>query len=421
MADAAERTQITADQAAEETAREKATRGPGPAKVARAYFDAIAARDLDRMVAHWAPGAIDNIVSVGEMPAPEGIRAFFSELFTAVPDMKFEVLDLIAARNQAAVRWRATGTFCGGPLQGVEPTGARLHLEGMDLLTVEKGLIQRNEAYNDGMELARQIGVMPPRDSAAERGMTAAFNTRTRLIRSLFKPRVERIADDVWLVAGGFPSKVMNVYLIKDGERVIVFDAGIKAMTKGIASAAAGIGTIDRIVLGHGHPDHRGAAPGLGVPVFCHPDEVADATGDGGAHYFDFSKLEHGFARIGMPLFLKSWDGGAVEIAGTISEGDEIAGFRVVHLPGHAPGLIGLWRESDRLALCSDTLYTLDPQTGRKGPPRVPHRAFNKDTEQARASIRKLAALEPATVWPGHADPVVGDVRTELERIANEP
>ena len=122
-----------------------------------------------------------------------------------------------------------------------------------------------------------------------------------------------------------------------------------------------------------------------------------------------------------MPLFLKSWDGGPVEIAGTVSEGDEIAGFRVVHLPGHAPGLIGLWRESDRLALCSDTLYTLDPQTGRKGPPRVPHRAFNKDTEQARASIRKLAALEPATVWPGHADPVVGDVRSELERIANEP
>ena len=87
----------------------------------------------------------------------------------------------------------------------------------------------------------------------------------------------------------------MNVYLIKDGDRVIVFDAGIKAMTKGLASAAAAIGPIDRVVLGHGHPDHRGAAPGLGVPVYCHPDEVADATGDGGEHYFDFSKLEHGF------------------------------------------------------------------------------------------------------------------------------
>jgi hydroxyacylglutathione hydrolase len=121
-----------------------------------------------------------------------------------------------------------------------------------------------------------------------------------------------------------------------------------------------------------------------------------------------------------MPRMLRIWDGGPVNIEGTVSEGDEIAGFKVIHFPGHAPGQIGLWRESDRLALVSDTLYTLDPQTGAHGPPRVPHRAFNEDTEQARASIRKLAELEPASVWPGHADPVTGDVRGELERAARE-
>ena len=94
---------------------------------------------------------------------------------------------------------------------------------------------------------------------------------------------------------------------------------------------------------------------------------------------------------------LPIWDGGPVKIAGTVSEGDDVAGFEVVHLPGHAPGLIGLWRESDRFALVSDTFYTVDPQTGRHGHARVPHRAFNWDTEVARASIRKLAALQPAT------------------------
>ncbi len=41
----------------------------------------------------------------------------------------------------------------------------------------------------------------------------------------------------------------------------------------------------------------------------------------------------------------------------------------------------------------------------------MPHRAFNHDTDQAIASLRKLAAMEPATVWPGHANPVTGDVR----------
>jgi glyoxylase-like metal-dependent hydrolase (beta-lactamase superfamily II) len=191
-------------------------------------------------------------------------------------------------------------------------------------------------------------------------------------------------------------------------------------MKRQIGPVAAGFGGLTRVILGHGHADHRGAAPGLGVPVFCHPAEVADAEGDGGAHYFDFSQLERGFARFGMPLLLKMWDGGPVKIEGTFSEGDEIAGFEVKHFPGHAPGLIGLWREADRLALVSDTLYTLDPQTGMKGAPRVPHKAFNKDTDEARASIRKLAALDPRSVWPGHADPLMGsNLRSELERVAD--
>ena len=57
------------------------------------------------------------------------------------------------------------------------------------------------------------------------------------------------------------------------------------------------------------------------------------------------------------------WDGGPVEIAGTVDEGDDVSGFRVVHLPGHAPGLIALFRESDRLALTSDCFYVIDPET----------------------------------------------------------
>jgi len=209
----------------------------------------------------------------------------------------------------------------------------------------------------------------------------------------------------------------MNVYLVRDGEGVLLYDAGARTMTRSVAMAAASLGGLTRVLLGHGHADHRGVAPGLGVPVHCHPAERADAEGDGGEHYFDFSKLNPA-GRVLMPRLLRSWDGGPVSIAGTVEEGDEVAGFSVVHLPGHAPGLIGLWRESDRLALVSDCIYTVDPQTGRKGHARVPHRAFNLDTEQARASILKLAALEPAAAWAGHADPVIGDVREALERAA---
>ncbi len=65
----------------------------------------------------------------------------------------------------------------------------------------------------------------------------------------------------------------------------------------------------------------------------------------------------------------------------------------------------------------SDCVYTVD-MWGRNSEPHVPPAVYNYDTEQARESIRKLAAMEPAIAWPGHAKPVSGDVRTKLERGA---
>ena len=60
---------------------------------------------------------------------------FFSELFEAFPDLQFEVLDVVAEGDRAAVRWRARGTFAGpGTSMGFEPNGARADLEGMDLV-----------------------------------------------------------------------------------------------------------------------------------------------------------------------------------------------------------------------------------------------------------------------------------------------
>jgi glyoxylase-like metal-dependent hydrolase (beta-lactamase superfamily II) len=247
--------------------------------------------------------------------------------------------------------------------------------------------------------------------------MARAFNARTGLLRRMGPSAPQEIADGVWLVRGGFPLKTMNVYFLRDGDGVLMFDAGVRQMTKGLAAAGASLGGITRVVLSHAHVDHRGAAPGLGVPVYIHEADRADAEGDGGRHYSDLSKLSrHG--RLVLQPNLKLWDGGPVPIAGTVAEGDDVAGFEVVHLPGHAPGQIGLWRASDRLALVSDCFYTLDPETGIPGKPRLPHHAFNHDTEQARASLRKLAALEPSAAWAGHGKPVTGDVRSQLETAA---
>ena len=235
---------------------------------------------------------------------------------------------------------------------------------------------------------------------------------------------LERVVDGVWLLRGDFRG-AMNVYFIEDEGGVVQFDAGTKPMRKKTAATARELGGLTRVVLGHAHADHRGTAPYLDAPVFCHPDEVDDAEGDRAiSPYFDLSLLEVAPVRWIYPTMLKHWDGGPVKIAGTVSEGDEVAGFKVLHLPGHAPGLIGLWRESDRVALVSDVVYLVDSARLKPlphGEASVPHPAFAWNHQEAKRSLRRLAELEPLVVGAGHERPLRGDgLRATLEKAAEK-
>jgi glyoxylase-like metal-dependent hydrolase (beta-lactamase superfamily II)/predicted ester cyclase len=400
-------------------ATRKRISGSKAESVARRYFAAIDERNIEDALTLWAPGGRENVRGQVDVLAPEGVREFIGGLIDAVPDLDMQVLSTTSEGDRCGVQWRLTGTFAGpAGFGGVAPTGSPIELEGFDLLTVRDGLIHSNDAFSDSMTFARQIGMMPPQGSGAEARMTQAFNAKTRLEARLGAGEAELVAEGVWVVQGQ-PARC-NVYLIEDDGGVTLFDAGARTMTRAVASAGARLGGIRRVVLGHGHTDHRGTAPALGVPVFCHPGEVADAEGSGGFRYWPqgLAGLPTPMRQLHRLLHRYAWDGGPVKIAGTVKEGDEIAGFRVIDLPGHAPGQIGLWRESDRLALSSDCFYTLD-MWGRDSAPRLPMDIYNYDTEQARASIRKLAALEPAAAWPGHAHAVTGDVRGQLERAAD--
>jgi hypothetical protein len=126
-----------------------------------------------------------------------------------------------------------------------------------------------------------------------------------------------------------------------------------------------------RSSLANGDTDHRGAAPALRAyaDVLCHPDAVGQAQGSGGRDNWRTGELPldvrllHGFSHRFV------WDGGPVHIDGTVEEGDVIAVFEVIDLPGHAPGLIGLWRARDRVALekvsgVGSTLSESTPDSG---------------------------------------------------------
>ncbi len=390
--------------------------------VTRRYFETIGAHDVQGAAAMWAQDGRENVRGQGLFVGPEGLREFIGSLIEAIPDLTVEILATTTEGERCALHWRFTGTFAGpGSLSGVAPTGHLLELEGVDVLTVRDGLIQSNDVFIDTMSVPRQIGMMPPLHSAAEQRMMGAFNVKTRVSDGLVGAGEARlVAEGVWVVQGQ-PGRC-NVYLIEnDGPEggVSMFDAGARTMTRAVARAGARLGGIARIVLGHGHTDHRGTAPGLGAPVLCHPDEVQDAEGSGGWRYWpaDLAGLPPVVKQAHKIVHRYAWDGGPVTISGTVAEGDEVAGFQVIDLPGHTPGMIGLWRESDRLALSSDCFYTSDVW-GRNCDAKLPESTYNYDTEQARASLRKLAEMEPAAAWPGHANPATGDVRGQLLKAA---
>jgi hydroxyacylglutathione hydrolase len=210
-----------------------------------------------------------------------------------------------------------------------------------------------------------------------------------------------------------------HVYLIDTDEGVVALDSAIMGSGTDVLAAAAG--SVAKVILSHSHVDHRGGALELGAPIYCHPDEIEDAEGAGGQHYIKWDLVESPTTREGLPQLHALWDGGPVSISGTIDEGDEIAGFRVIHLPGHAPGLIALYREGDRLLLAPDVVFTIDPETGHDVPARVAHPAFNWDTELARASIEKLRPLGAASVWLGHGEHLSGDIAAQLDAAAKWP
>jgi ketosteroid isomerase-like protein len=150
--------------------------------VARAYFDAHARRDPDGLAELYSPEVVIDITSQGVLRGPKEARDYFAALYAAVPDAEMITDRIVPGDGVAAVQWRLRGNFTGSPLPaGIDATGGWVELRGCDVVESDGGKVTRITAYIDGMELARSLGMLPPADSAAEKGMVAAFNLATKV------------------------------------------------------------------------------------------------------------------------------------------------------------------------------------------------------------------------------------------------
>jgi glyoxylase-like metal-dependent hydrolase (beta-lactamase superfamily II) len=214
------------------------------------------------------------------------------------------------------------------------------------------------------------------------------------------------IAPGVTLLCG-FPKYGINWYLVGD----VLVDAGGKPDKRRILKQLSGR-KVSAHALTHAHPDHQGASHAvctqLGIPFWVHEDDVEVAEKPE-------LMLQRQPTKALNRLMYRMFAGPAHPVDRALKEGDEIAGFTVLHTPGHAKGHVSLWRESDRVLIAGDTLNTMHPFTMKRGL-REPLDVFTPDVAENRRSIKRQAELEPALLLVGHGPPLRDP--GELTRLA---
>ena len=155
---------------------------------------------------------------------------------------------------------------------------------------------------------------------------------------------LHRITDGVWQLRS-YPPHAINCWLLGD----VLVDAATR-WARGRILHDLRKRTLSMVALTHCHPDHQGLAALIceerKIPLACHALDVPAMEGRTPL------QPDNWILRLGKRV----WSGPPHPVARVLREGDEVAGFRVIHAPGHTPGHIILFRDSDRVAIAGDVL-----------------------------------------------------------------
>jgi glyoxylase-like metal-dependent hydrolase (beta-lactamase superfamily II) len=221
---------------------------------------------------------------------------------------------------------------------------------------------------------------------------------------------MKQLADGLYQLRG-FPPNAINVYLLED----VLIDAGTRQAEHRIMRQIRGRAVTSH-ALTHAHPDHQGSSHAicerLDIPLWCGQGDVPAMETPGAIS----NSQAPGWLNRFQARF---WTGPPHPVARALKEGDEVAGFSVLEVPGHSRGHVAYWREADRVLILGDVLNGMNLITSKRGlqePPAI----FTPDPARNRQSARRLAALEPELVCFGHGPPL-RDPRSLAEFISSMP
>jgi hydroxyacylglutathione hydrolase len=211
---------------------------------------------------------------------------------------------------------------------------------------------------------------------------------------------MREVAPGVHLITG-LPPYAINCYLVEGPGGEVLVDAMTRLDARRILKELRGRRVVAHVAT-HAHPDHVGAthavASKLGIPVWAHPEDRAAVE--------DTKLIEQRQPDAAInKVFARTMLGPGHPVGREIVEGDDVAGFTVLHVPGHSAGHIALWREHDCVLILGDVLNNQHPLLGFPRGLRLPLDVFTPDPHRNRESAKRLGDLPAQTVLFGHGPP----------------
>jgi hydroxyacylglutathione hydrolase len=204
----------------------------------------------------------------------------------------------------------------------------------------------------------------------------------------------------------------VNCYLVKTPTGYILIDTGLPKrrsdLVRELEAAGCKPGDLKLIIITHGHIDHNGNTAYLreryDAKIAMHGGDSEMA--ESGDMFVGMKGLAVAVIRLLLPLVgMSRYDSFRPDI--TLGDGHDLSehGFdaRVVHIPGHSKGSIGVLTAGGDL-FCGDLLTNTD---------RPAKNTLIDDSAELDASVEKLRTLEIGTVYPGHGKPFQMEQITE--------